>query len=226
MREALAAGALLEVYATEPTVGLAAQAAAAGVAVTAVSQAVLAAITQTRSPQGLVGVAGLVDVDLSELPSRLSLVVVLDAVSDPGNAGTVLRTADAAGADAVVLTAGSVDPHSGKVVRAAAGSLWHLPVVSGPALPEVFEAMRARGLQVVATTGDGAHDLHALAEAGGLDAPTAWVFGNEAHGLAEATLAAADLRVRVPLIGRAQSLNLAAAAAVCVYTSARAQGTP
>ncbi len=220
VREALAD--LVELYAVDPADPLARAAADAGVPVQPVSAAVLAAMAETVTPQGLLGVAPLRDVPLDALPARPRLVAVLDAVADPGNAGTVLRTADAAGADAVVLTAGSTDPHGGKAVRASAGSLWHLPVVAGPPLDEALAALRGRGLQVLATSGSGEADLDDLADAGGLAAPTAWLFGNEAHGLPPGALAAADVRVRVPLRGRAESLNLAAAAAVCLYATSRA----
>ncbi len=185
---------------------------------------VLAAMGETVTPQGVLGVAPLRDVPLPEaLAGSPGLVAVLHEAADPGNAGTVLRTADAAGADAVVLTAGSVDPHNGKCVRATAGSLWHLPVVSGAPLPDVVRACRDAGLQVLATTGAGAQDLDDLADDGVLAAPTAWLFGNEAAGLPQDALELADRRVRVPLHGRAESLNLASAAAVCLYASARAR---
>jgi TrmH family RNA methyltransferase len=225
VREALRAGGLLELFAVDVDHPLAVEAAGHGVPVVPVSEPVLAALGETVTPQGLLGVSALVDVPLSALPEAPRLVVVLDAVSDPGNAGTVLRTADAAGADAVVLTAGSTDPHGGKAVRASAGSLWHLPVVSGAPLDETIALLQARGVQVLATSGSaegGVDDLDDLADQGGLAAPTAWLFGTEAHGLPAGALAAADRRVRVPLHGRAESLNLAAAAAVCLYASARA----
>ena len=181
-------------------------------------------MAETVTPQGVLGVAPLLDVPLdAALAGRPRLVPVLVAAQDPGNAGTVIRTADAAGADAVVLTEGSTDPHGGKCVRATAGSLWHLPVVSGPTLAETVAALRARGLQVLATTGAGEQDLDDLADAGGLTAPTAWLLGNEAAGLSDEALALADRTVRIPLRGRAESLNLATAAAVCLYASARAQ---
>ncbi|MCW2623006.1 MAG: methyltransferase [Frankiales bacterium] len=226
VREALRAGGLIELYAVSPGEPLAREAATAGVPVTAVSEAVLAAMAETVTPQGLVGVGPLLDVPLAALPPAPRLVAVLVEVSDPGNAGTVLRTADAAGADAVVLTAGSTDPHGGKAVRATAGSLWHLPVVSGAEVVDVLAALRARGLAILATSGLGGaatDDLDQLADDGVLSAPTAWLFGNEARGLPAQVLQLADRRVRVPLHGRAESLNLAAAAAVCLYASARAQ---
>ncbi|MBK5305262.1 MAG: RNA methyltransferase [Frankiaceae bacterium] len=222
VREALAVGGLLELfYEAGRHDDLVAQAGAAGTTVTEVSAPVLAAMADTVTPQGLIGVAPLLSVDLSALPVA-RLVVVLDAVNDPGNAGTVIRTADAAGADAVVLTDGSVDPHNAKCVRATAGSLWHLPVVSGPALVDVVRRLRADGVQVLATAGDGRDDLDEIADAGVLAAPTAWVFGSEAAGLSPDALSLADRVVRIPIRGRAESLNLSAAAAVCLYATARA----
>ena len=175
---------------------------------------VLQALGETVTPQAVLGVAPLLE---PALPAVRRLVAVLHEVSDPGNAGTVIRTADAAGADAVLLTGDSVDPHNGKCVRATAGSLWHLPVVSRP-----LELADLAGLQVLATSGGGEDDLDDLADSGALTMPTAWVFGSEAHGLPDDVLAAADRRVRIPLRGRAESLNLATAAAVCLFASARA----
>ena len=223
VREALAAGALTVLYSTGRLPELDDAAAARGVRRYRVSDAVLAAMAETETPQGVVGLAPLLPPGLERLPPRLRLVAVLDRVADPGNAGTVLRTADAAGADAVVFTAGSTDPHGGKCVRASAGSLWHLPVVHGVAVDTVLPALRARGLAVLATSGTGPADLDDLLDRGALAEPTAWLFGSEAHGLDPDVLAAADRSVRVPLHGRAESLNLAAAAAVCLYASARQQ---
>ena len=182
--------------------------------------------------QGVVAVVDVVRAELAPvLAERPRLVAVLAHVRDPGNAGTVLRAADAAGADAVVLTASSVDVHNPKCVRATAGSLFHLPVVTGPELTEAVVALRVAGLQVLAAAGTGTHDLDDLLDVAGaapagvpdLTAPTAWVFGNEAWGLRDEDLALADAVVRVPLRGRAESLNLATAAAVCLYASGRAQ---
>ncbi len=223
VREALSAGALLELFTTDPGGELSVRAAAAGTPVTVVTDAVLAAMAETVTPQGVLGVSPLLDTGLDRLPPAPRLVAVLDAVNEPGNAGTVVRTADAAGADAVVLTAGSTDPHGGKCVRASAGSLWHLPLVHGVPVLDVVTTLQTRGLTVLATSGAGDDDLDDLLDRGQLDGPTAWLFGTEAHGLAPAVLAAADRRVRIPLHGRAESLNLAAAAAVCLYASARSQ---
>lgn len=223
MSAALEHGRVLELF-YEPgrQDALVEQARAAGVEVVPVAGKVLEAMADTRAPQGLVAVCPLIDVPLAQLaPARL--VVVLDAVNDPGNAGTVLRSADAAGADAVVLTQGSVDPHNAKCVRATAGSLWHLPVVSDAPLVDAVARARELGLQVLATSGSGDTDLDELADGEDLVAPTAWLMGAEAAGLSEQALALADRVVRIPLHGRAESLNLSAAAAVCLYASARAQ---
>jgi len=224
VREALAAGGLIELYALDPHDPLAVQASAAGVEVVPVDVKVLQALAETVSPQGLVGVAPTVDVDLrTATAGHPPLVTVLHEVADPGNAGTIIRSSDAFGAGAVLLTGDTVDPHNGKCVRASAGSLWHLPVVVGVALPEVLAELRRPGLQVLATCGDGEDDLDDLSDSGVLSAPTAWLFGTEAHGLPAFAREAADRRVRIPMQGQAESLNLATAAAVCLYASARAQ---
>jgi TrmH family RNA methyltransferase len=151
------------------------------------------------------------------------LVALLANVRDPGNAGTVLRTADAAGAQAVVFADASVDPYNGKCVRASAGSLFHLPVVAGVRLEDAVAAMRAAGLRVVAADGRTGRSLDDSDVQARLDEPTAWMFGNEAWGLPPDLVALADEPVAVPVYGKAESLNLAAAAAVCLYASARAQ---
>ncbi|MDZ5444564.1 RNA methyltransferase [Micromonospora sp. 4G57] len=228
VREALArAGTVTELFGTPAALDryadLAAQAARADVPVSEVTEEGLAALAETVAPQGLVAVCRHLDVPLETALSRgPRLVAVLAEIRDPGNAGTVLRTADAAGAGAVVFAGDAVDPYNGKCVRSSAGSLFHVDVVRAPDPLDVVAALRAAGLTVLATTGYGDSDLDDLIDYGRLAAPTAWVFGSEAHGLPEELTAAADARVRVPLHGRAESLNLAAAAAVCLYASARA----
>ena len=159
----------------------------------------MAELAQTVTPQGLLGVCRFIDVPLAELTGRPArLVAVLANVRDPGNAGTVLRTADAAGADGVIFTAASVDPYNSKCVRSSAGSLFHVPVVAGPTPAEAAAALRAAGLRVLAA--DGAADQ--VLDPGGanewLAGPTAWLFGNEAWGLPADLLALADRRWRCP----------------------------
>ena len=149
---------------------------------------------------------------------------MLASVRDPGNAGTVLRTADAAGAQAVIFSDASVDPYNGKCVRASAGSLFHVPLVAGVPPGRAVTALRAAGLRVLAADARGGRTLDELAPVE-LAAPTAWIFGNEAWGMPSELVALADESVAVPIYGRAESLNLAAAAAVCLYACARAQRT-
>ena len=187
-----------------------------------VTDAAAAALSETVTPQGLVGVAALPRHRLSDL-GRPRLVAVCEATNDPGNAGTIIRTADAAGADAVVFTEGGVDPFGGKCVRSSAGSLFHLPVIVAPSTAGVVAALRERGCRVLATSGSAVRDLDSMVADGELSGPTAWLFGNEAHGLTAQTMASADAAVRVPVYGQAESLNLAVASALCMYASARAQ---
>jgi TrmH family RNA methyltransferase len=185
--------------------------------------AALAALTDTVHPQGVVAVCGTVDVPLVELlaPEPRLLAVCAD-VRDPGNAGTVIRCADAAGSAGVVLAGTSVDPYNGKAVRASAGSLFHLPLALEADPAVTVRTLQDAGLTVLAADGYGEVDLDDAADTGLLDARTAWLFGNEAWGLSEELGALADHRVRIPIHGRAESLNLATAAAVCLYASARA----
>ena len=229
VREALADPAnVVDVYLGVGTAGkhadLEAMALAAGVRVSLVDEAELALATDTVTPQGVIAVCQFRDISLSDVVALAPrLVCVLAAIRDPGNAGTVLRAADAAGADAIVFADDSVDPYNAKAVRASAGSLFHVPFVIGVSAAAAVAAMREGGLQVLATEADSETDLFALDDAGGLGAPTAWLFGNEAWGLPPATLALADTVVGIPIYGAAESLNLATAATICLYTSARSQ---
>jgi RNA methyltransferase, TrmH family len=188
-----------------------------------VSGEVMSELAQTVTPQGLLAVCDFIDVPLDEVTAaRPRLVALLANVRDPGNAGTVLRTADAAGAGAVVFADASVDPYNGKCVRASAGSLFHLPVVAGARLADAVAALKGAGLRIVAADGRADATLDDPETREALAAPTAWLFGNEAWGLPPDLLALADQSVAVPIYGRAESLNLAAAAAVCMYASASA----
>lgn len=188
-----------------------------GVPVVAVSDRVLASLADTVAPQGLVGVAELAVPALDAVLTDARLVVVCWQIRDPGNAGTLVRSADAAGADAVVCTTGSVDVRNPKAVRASAGSLFHLPVVPAADASDVIAACRTRGLQIVAADAAGATAYTAV----DLARPTALLLGNEAHGLPAELLDTADVVAAVPIHGRAESLNLSATAAVLVYEAAR-----
>ena len=188
-----------------------------------VTEKAAAGLSETVTPQGLVAVCALRDVaagSLTAAPPRLA--VALSELADPGNAGTVLRTADACGAGAVVFGAGSADPYGGKAVRASAGSLFHVDVVRGAPLVPLVEAMRSAGVTVLAADGGGEAGLDELTRE--LAGPVLWLFGNEARGVPAELARLADARVRIPMRGRAESLNLAAAAAICLYTTQLAQG--
>jgi len=226
VREAVTSGVRVhEIFATgqalERNADVVALAEERGIAVTPVSDRAADGLSETVTPQGLVAVCDLVDVSpATALAGEPALVAVLAGIAEPGNAGTVLRAADAAGADAVLFAGDSVDPHNGKAVRASTGSLFHLPVARERDTGAALAACRAAGLTLLAADGHGELDLHSPEAAGVLAGRVAWIFGGEAHGVPGSVLAAADHRVRVPLYGRAESLNLAAAAAICLYASA------
>lgn len=225
----------------------------AGVAFRLASDEVITAMADTVHSQGIVAVCNRIDVDLANvLPKRPRLVAVFCRMQDPGNAGTVLRAADAAGADAVVLTSSSVDIYNPKAVRATAGSIFHLPIVLGQDYGQLTEQLARQRLTLLAADGQGDQDLDVLqdrsarrrlfpdvagptqdvpgpasgggnASVPGLEEPTAWIFGNEAQGLSPAELSSSDYQVAVPVYGAAESLNVATAATLCLYASARAQ---
>jgi TrmH family RNA methyltransferase len=177
------------------------------------------ALSETVTPVGLIAVCSLPELTLDDVLSRQPrLVAVAVEISEPGNAGTLIRVSDAMGADAVVLAGNSVDPYNGKCLRASAGSIFSIPVVSETDAPSAVAALRATGLRVLATTVDGEVTL----DEADLAAPTAWLFGPEAHGLAAELAAAASHRVRIAMPGNAESLNVASAAAICMYQSAQA----
>jgi TrmH family RNA methyltransferase len=197
---------------------------AADVPVSEITERAAAGLSETVTPQGVLAVCDLVDRPLDTvLAGAPLLVTVLYGVADPGNAGTVVRVSDAAGADAVLLAGDTVDPHNGKSVRASAGSLFHLPVARTRQPADALAACRAAGLRLVAADGHAAADLDTAIDAGELAGPVAWVFGSEAHGLPADVLTSVDTALRVPIHGSAESLNLATAAAVCLYATARAQ---
>jgi RNA methyltransferase, TrmH family len=224
VREALAVPGLVREVFASPGHHDALRALAGDVPWLTADDAAIAALSDTVHPQGVVAVCRTLDVPIEDaLEAAPRLVAVCADIRDPGNAGTVIRCADAAGAGAVVVTGDSVDLYNGKAVRASVGSLFHLPVVVRRDPVATVEALRDGGLAVLAADGYGEVDLDEAADSGLLAAPTAWLFGNEAWGLPDELGALADHRVRIPIHGRAESLNLATAAAVCLYASARAQ---
>lgn len=196
--------------------GLLQQAERSPATVDEVSEKVLGVMADTMTPQGVIAVAQLLEHSLDDL-DEMRLIAICDEIRDPGNAGTVIRAADAAGADAVILTGASVDLHNPKLVRSSTGSIFHLPIIEHDDLADVVKWLQSRGVTVLAAAADGESipDVQST-----LGVPTAWLFGNEAHGLDDNARALADRVVSVPIYGQAESLNLATAASVCLYASA------
>ena len=191
----------------------------ADVPVHVVTERAAKALSDTVTPVGLVAVCSTPEVALAEIVATgPRLVAVAVEISEPGNAGTLIRIADAMGADAVVLAGHSVDPYNGKCLRASSGSIFSIPVVTEPEASHAVTALTDAGLQVLATTVDGEVSL----DDADLSQPTAWLFGPEAHGLTAELAGMATHRVRIPMPGNAESLNVASAASICLYQSARA----
>jgi TrmH family RNA methyltransferase len=215
VREALQSGAAIEVFATPKY----SHWRGGTVVWNEVADDVVAEIADAVTPQGIIARCRSVVTTLPQvLAGPVRLVALCEEMRDPGNAGALIRVADAAGADAVVLAGDSVDPESPKAVRASAGSLFHLPVAQAADITTAVVALRRAGLRVLAA--DGNADV--TIEQADLSLPTAWIFGNEAHGIGDVARGLADEVVAVPIYGRAESLNLATAAAVCLYASAAA----
>ncbi|MCU1477312.1 MAG: methyltransferase [Subtercola sp.] len=220
---------VVELYATptalERYTDIAQTAVDAGVDVEFVSEHVLEVMSDTVTPQGFIAVCHQFPTAVKDIfAARPKLIAILEEVRDPGNAGTIIRAADAAGADAVILTGRSVDLYNPKVVRSTTGSLFHLPVAMDASLGDVKLRAVEAGLQILAADIKG-DDLLEVRSTGLLAVPTAWLFGNEARGLTDEDLALADRAISVPIYGKAESMNLATAASVCLYESAFAQHT-
>jgi TrmH family RNA methyltransferase len=217
-------GCVVVVYATPDATqryaALADAAASTGAVWVPVDERALGSLSDSVTPAGVVAVCRFLDRPLADLlDAGPRLVAVCADVRDPGNAGTVIRCADAAGADLVVLAGTSVDPHNAKTVRASVGSVFHVPLAVEPDAAAAVRALRAAGLTVLATASDG--EVSLFDADAPFDGPTAWLFGHEAHGLDPHLAALADHRVSIPIRGRAESLNLSTAAALCLYESAR-----
>ncbi|KAB7753172.1 TrmH family RNA methyltransferase [Mycolicibacterium mucogenicum] len=216
---ALRRGLVSEVFATEAALARFA-ALLDGAPVSVITEKAAKALSETVTPVGLIAVCTLPSVSLEGvLASEPRLLAVPVGMSEPGNAGTLIRIADAMGADAVVFAGHSVDPYNGKCLRSSAGSIFSLPVVVDPDAAAVVSAIRDSGIEVLATALDASVDIRAT----DLSARTAWLFGPEAHGLPPEVMALASQRVHIPMRGSAESLNVAAAASICLYESSRAQ---
>jgi len=218
---------LVELYATPSALDrhpeIAEAAVRAGLTTEYVTEEVLASMADTVTPQGFAAVCRQFPTAVKDVfAASPKLIAILEEVRDPGNAGTIVRAADAAGADAVIMTGRAVDLYNPKVVRSSTGSIFHVPVAVGADLDDVLARARAAGLTVLAADIKG-EDLLTARNDGSLAKPTAWLFGNEARGLPDEQLALVDRVVTVPIYGHAESMNLATAASVCLYESAFAQ---
>ena len=222
-REALTSASGPEIkiiYATEQGMSKIAEFDLGSVEIIEVSEPVLKAMSDTVSPQGLISLCYTPENDISDLKlTGSSTVIYLHEMRDPGNAGTILRTADAMGITAVITSPDSVDMYSPKVVRSTAGSLWNIPVYEGvtfQALASIFPDTQKILLSSHAST-----SILDLKIAGDCIA----VFGNEARGVDAAALGAAVTEVTIPMAGNAESLNLSAAASIVMFTlSAKVAG--
>lgn len=221
---ALARGLVRDVFVTQQAAQrYVALLAAVDAPVHLVTQRAAKSLSDTVTPAGLVAVCEMPATRLEDVLAGLPrLIAVAVEIGEPGNAGTLIRIADAMGAEAVVLAGHSVDPYNGKCLRASTGSIFSIPVVVAPDADAAVIALREAALQVLASTIDGETALDDAEQL--LANPTAWLFGPESHGLSPEIAGRADHRVRIPMSGGAESLNVAAAAAICLYQSARAQG--
>lgn len=227
---ALGAGVAKEVFMTSDALdrygALVGAVSHSGITLSAVTERAMAGLSATVTPPGIVALCRSIVHDASVPAEKVAsggrprIVAIGQALAEPGNVGTLIRAADALGADQVWFTADSADPEGPKAVRASAGSVFHMPVVRGIAVGDVAARAEAAGLTLLVATGDGDVDITSPAGRTLLSEPTAWVFGNEAHGVAAELREAADARVRIPLRGRAESLNIATAAAICLHFSA------
>jgi len=189
---------------------------AGGARVFDLAPGVMERIADTVTPQPLLAIVGFVPAVLEDVRDCSTLLVCVD-VRDPGNAGTMIRTADAAGVDAVVCCDGTVDPTNPKSIRASAGSLFHLPVVAGGEAGAVLRVLREWGFTTVGTVVRGGVDYAAF----DWNRRVAMVFGNEASGLGDSVAGGLDAAVSVPMAGRAESLNVSVSAAVLCFEALR-----
>lgn len=226
VRAAVEAGWVVEVLATEES-QVVAWAADRGVPITAAEPKVIEAICDTRTPQGVVAECRLPATELPDILDRSGPVVVCEQLADPGNLGTIIRTAEAVGAAGVVTTAGSVDPWNPKTVRAAAGSSFRVPIAADQDPATALERIHASGRTSIALTAEASQDVMAcvreLAVAGTSADSLAWIVGSEAHGISAELAEQADTQAKLPMRAPVESLNAAVALSVCLYAAAWAE---
>lgn len=174
-------------------------------------------ISDTENPQGIMAVVKARRYKLEELVNGCRLLVVLDSIQDPGNMGTIIRTADAAGADGVILSKGCVDLYNPKVLRSTMGSIFHLPVYISDNLVETVSLLKSKGIFTIAAHLKGGKNFYDL----DMKDATAIIIGNEANGISDEVAGCADELVRIPMPGRAESLNASVAAGLMIYEAVR-----
>ena len=221
VEEAVTSGQVEQLFYTpiedEHTRAVLERAAAEGIPLYCVTDAVMKKMADTDSPQGILAVCRMTQPKLEQLFASGKMLLVLDRVGDPGNVGTMLRTADAAGIGGIVLLKGCVDIYAPKTVRATMGSLFHVPVFSGAEEELFVRAVKRAGYELLVTSLEGADNLYRASLSGRL----AFVMGNEANGVTDSLMAAADKKVYIPMAGRAESLNVAMAAGIVMFEALR-----
>lgn len=179
-------------------------------------EGIISKLSDTENPQGIIAIATYETFPLNSLSLKSGLLVICDEIQDPGNLGTIIRTADAGGADAVIILPGTCDPFIQKVIRASAGSIFNIPVVFSDR-DEIKVWLKQRGIRLIVTVPGSKKTIYDL----NMMDPVAFVFGNEARGVREELLCFADEIVNIPILGKVESLNVSVAAAVCLYEAVR-----
>ncbi|HBG92005.1 MAG TPA: RNA methyltransferase [Nitrospiraceae bacterium] len=182
-----------------------------------VTEQIMHKLADTETPQGIIATASYAGKNLEEIRFKLvPLIVAVDGVQEPGNLGTIIRTSDAAGADAVVILKGTCDVFMQKTIRATAGSIFNIPIIY-TGTDKFLEWLTLNGIMLIATALDSGKSIFDA----GLKNPIAFVFGNEAHGVSSEIKRKTDLILKIPIFGKAESLNVSASVAVCLYETVR-----
>ncbi|HHV29411.1 23S rRNA (guanosine(2251)-2'-O)-methyltransferase RlmB [Acetivibrio mesophilus] len=170
-------------------------------------------VSDTQNPQGILAVLDIKDYNIEDIWDNKNFFIILDSIQDPGNMGTIIRTADAAGATGVIVSKGCVDVYNPKVLRSTMGSVFHVPICLSEDIFKVMDSMKKRGVKICASHLEGNCDYFEL----GYKKDIAIIIGNEANGISEEVKNYADVLVRIPMPGRAESLNASVAAGILMY---------
>jgi TrmH family RNA methyltransferase len=218
LAEALGAGATIhDVFVSDEPSEVVRAAATAGARVHEVSEQILKAVSDAATPQGVVAVVELRDATLDELSLEAGLVLVLSQIRDPGNAGTLIRSAAASGCGGIVFSTGSVDPFAPKTLRAAAGSVFRAPLVTKVELTDAVDHLRSAGFALVGADARSEKSLYEL----DLERPSAIVLGNESWGLGDVDARELDVVAGIPMPGPVESLNVGVAGSLFLFEAAR-----